>query len=85
MVYVPKNKDNVGALETSKVNFLRNDIFHIFPYQLSASSMSTLMSCASMEIFFYKSFFSLAFELLKTNSEEHFISGSFVHISVYGT
>ena len=43
------------------------------------------MSCASMEIFFYKSFFCLAFELLKINSEEHFISGSFVHISVYGT
>ena len=43
------------------------------------------MSCASMEIFFYKSFFSLAFELLKINSEEHFISSSFVHISVYGT
>jgi len=38
-----------------------------------------------MEIFFYKSFFCLAFELLKINSEEHFISGSFVHISVYGT
>lgn len=38
-----------------------------------------------MEIFFYKSFFSLVFELLKINSEEHFISGSFVHKSVYGT
>ena len=43
------------------------------------------MSCALMYIFFYKSFFSLAFELLKIHSEEHFISSVFVHNGVYGT